>query len=644
MTYLRALRDAWLPLGPSHPTLVTPEGTRTRTELLDRVRRAAGLLTTSGLQAGHRVALQCPRELAFLEVHLAALALGVGTLPMNPRYTAPETQYLLADARPALAVLPQAFLHLAPPETKTWDAATLRARIDAATPQPLPGIDTDQGLPGADTEALLGYTSGTTGRPKGAPLAHRHLLACVEALHGAWRWTPDDVLLHALPLFHIHGLVVAQHVALRAGATTVWRDGFVAEDVLTAARDHHATIFMGVPTFYHRLLQVDEPPALPRMRLWTSGSAPLPVDVHQRFEARFGARILERYGMTEIGIVLSNPYEGERVAGSVGFPLPGTEVRIVDPVSRAPLPPDEVGEVCIRGPSVFGGYLHRPDATAAALVQGWMHTGDLGRMDAEGRVFLQGRRNDLILVGGFNVYPMEVETVLRAHPGVADAAVLGVDDADLGQRVVAHVELRAPVAPDDLRAHVREQLAAYKVPSAIVPMPSLPRNAMGKVLKNELRQAWRTPVVRHGSPTDVPRIVAANLTLAATTEDLALDPATVHAGVTAALSRSDTRVFVIELAGHAVGHVLTTTEWSDWRNAAMWWLQSLWIDPAWRRRGLGRHLLDAVRQEARRSHVPEIRLYVAEGNGGARAAYAAWGFADHGQVQLTLPTGGQTAD
>lgn len=453
----------------SDVVLTTPEAALTGAALAARVARARGWLRAQSLSGGDRLAVQLPRSLAFLELHLAALAEGIATLPLNPRYTDHEVAWVVADAAPGVVVRPD-------------DLAGLRTTLDAATPVPDPPVDDP------DAIGLLCYTSGTTGRPKGAPSAHRNLDATIRALVEAWGMSDADVLLHALPLFHIHGLVVAQHVALRVGAATEWLPRFDADAVLDRAASGDITVFMGVPTFYHRILETGRTDDLSAMRLFTSGSAPLPARNWNGFRDRFGHEILERYGMTEVGIVLSNPLHGTRRPGSVGLPLPGVEVRIVDDAD-VDVAQGTVGQVLIRGASVFDGYLGRPDATAAALRGGWMHTGDLGLFDEDRYVHLRGRSNDLILRGGFNVYPPEVETVLLDHPGVREAAVVGIPDDDLGERVVAAV-VGDDLDAATLRRFAAERLTAYKVPSAIRVLQELPRNAMGKVQKAVLRDDW----------------------------------------------------------------------------------------------------------------------------------------------------------
>jgi malonyl-CoA/methylmalonyl-CoA synthetase len=346
--------------------------------------------------------------------------------------------------------------------------------------------------PDADAPAVIGYTSGTTGRAKGALLLHSNLMANITAITTAWRWTPEDRLLLTLPLFHTHGLMVGLHGTLFMGASVVLRRKFDAGDALAALDDDPAiSLFFGVPTMYGRLVAEAQQHGVPRRRprLFVSGSAPLSPHLFTEFEQAFGQRILERYGMTETGMNLTNPYDGERRAGTVGGPFPGQEARIVDVSARSPLPPGEIGEIEVRGPHVFAGYINRPDATAEAFdADGWFKTGDLGWVSEDGYFTITGRARELIISGGYNIYPREVEDVLGAHPAVAEVAVLGAPDADMGEQVVAVVVPKAGEAPpaEDLIAFCRERLASYKKPRRVVFVEALPRNALGKVQKHLL--------------------------------------------------------------------------------------------------------------------------------------------------------------
>lgn len=499
MGLVHALLRRWEALGLQRTALQGPFGTRSFGDLKEGALRSARLLQAHGLQAGDILALQLPRCPELLELHLGALALGVVTLPVHDRAPPAELRMFLDDARARLVVLVDAaaVAEAGPGEAgpgehrdlRVLDLPTLRRRLALSPPLPLPEE------PAEDALACLLYTSGTTGRPKGAMLSHGNLRATIEALHQAWRWSPDDHLLHVLPLFHVHGLLVAQHGALWAGARTTWMDRFEPEEALRLLSSLDCTLFMGVPTHYQRFLALPETvgPDLSRMRLFTCGSAPLSAETHRAFAQRFGHSILERYGMTEVGIVLSNPYEGERRPGSVGLPLPGVSARIVDPEGRD-CAPGEVGELWIRGPSVFSGYLGQPEASARTLVDGWMHTGDLARWegDGEGRIRLVGRARELIISGGFNVYPAEVEAVLSQVEGVEEVAVYGRPDADKGERVCAAVvawpEETTGVLVARLKDRAEERLSPYKRPVEYRFVHGLPRNALGKLQRHRLHE------------------------------------------------------------------------------------------------------------------------------------------------------------
>jgi malonyl-CoA/methylmalonyl-CoA synthetase len=344
----------------------------------------------------------------------------------------------------------------------------------------------------ADDLAAILYTSGTTGRSKGAMLSHGNLSSNALMLNDYWRWRAGDVLLHALPIFHVHGLFVALHGALLSGNKMIWLAKFDAHEVLRQLP--RSSVFMGVPTMYTRLL--DEPAfdarAVRSMRLFISGSAPLLTDTFQQFEARTGQRILERYGMSETIMLTSNPYDGNRVAGTVGLPLPGVSVRVVDDAGT-PCATNEIGGIQVRGPNVFSGYWRMPEKTREEFTSdGWFKTGDVGRFDANGYVTIVGRSKDLIITGGYNVYPKEIESWLDDLPGVAESAVIGVPHRDFGEAVTA-VVVRKPGAMLDgaaIIAALKGAIASFKVPKAVHVVDDLPRNAMGKVQKNELRKRY----------------------------------------------------------------------------------------------------------------------------------------------------------
>jgi malonyl-CoA/methylmalonyl-CoA synthetase len=346
-----------------------------------------------------------------------------------------------------------------------------------------------------DIAAFL-YTSGTTGRSKGAMLTHRNLLSNAETLAGYWQFTERDVLLHALPIFHTHGLFVATNVTLAAGGSMIFLPGFDRDQII--ARLRQATTLMGVPTFYTRLL--DDPrftgELVRHMRLFISGSAPLLAETHERFAARTGHRILERYGMTETNMNCSNPCSGERRAGTVGLPLPGVEVKITDPATGRQLPDGEIGQIEVRGPNVFAGYWQMPGKTAEELrPDGFFITGDLGQVDSDGYVRIVGRNKDLIISGGYNIYPKEIELLLDAQPGVLEGAVIGVPHGDFGEAVIGVLVPEDGASPDIEAIHsaVKQSLARFKHPARLVTVNQLPRNSMGKVQKNLLRQMFAPP-------------------------------------------------------------------------------------------------------------------------------------------------------
>lgn len=448
--------------------------------LLEETGRLANALLFLGLRKGDRLLLQVEKCEAVLSLYLACLRTGVVFLPVNPGYTVAETAHFLTDAEPALAVTD--------PE-RVAGLSAVGARV-MALPDLL-ALAEGQGVGFADPNhdpddlAAILYTSGTTGRSKGVMLSRENLASNAEALVGLWRFTEDDVLLHALPVFHTHGLFVATNCVLYSGASMIFHRAFQPGAVLAALPG--STVMMGVPTFYTRLLS---DPGLTRevcagVRLFISGSAPLSPATHAEWRERTGHAILERYGMTETNMITSNPYDGERKAGTVGMPLPGVEVRIAGP--EGALPPGEAGAIEVRGPNVFQGYWRLPEKTAEEFLEGWFVTGDMGAFDAEGYLSILGRAKDLVITGGLNVYPAEVEAALDDLPGVAASAVIGVPHPDFGEAVVACVVGSAEEGV--VRAALRERLAAFKIPKRVLVVEELPRNAMGKVQKAELRRA-----------------------------------------------------------------------------------------------------------------------------------------------------------
>ena len=403
-------------------------------------------------------------------LYLATLRAGLVYVPLNTAYTAAELAYFVDDAEPTLIVAP-GHLGLA-----DFDAAS---REFETVPR------------GPDDLAAILYTSGTTGRSKGAMLSHANLSSNALVLKDYWRWQPDDVLLHALPVYHVHGLFVALHGALLNGSTMLWHNIFDAD--ATIRHLPRASILMGVPTFYVRLAAH---PLLTReatagIRLLISGSAPLLRDTFDNIHAKIGHRILERYGMTEAGMICSNPYDGERIPGTVGFPLPGVEARVCDDKGRE-LPRGEPGVLEIRGPNLFKGYWRQPEKTAEAMRPGgWFITGDIATMAPDDRVAIVGRAKDLIIAGGLNIYPKEIELAIDAVPGVGESAVIGVPHPDLGEAVVAVVTRSDPVLDEAALLAGIADLARFKQPRRIVFAESLPRNAMGKVQKAVLRDAHK---------------------------------------------------------------------------------------------------------------------------------------------------------
>ena len=466
--------------------------------LLAGAAQFASLFSELGLVKGDRVALQVEKSPEALAIYLACLRGGFVFLPMNTAYRLDEVDYLIGNAGPALVICDPAaedgIKEIASrhnvPHVLTLDTEARGSLTEAS--RRVRNIVPPVNL-GADDLAAILYTSGTTGKPKGAMLSQGNLASNGLALRDAWRFTEGDVLLHALPIFHAHGLFVACHCALLAGARMIWLGKFDRDLVLKHLP--RATVFMGVPTFYTRLLAGEDINAglVRHMRLFTSGSAPLLSETFEEFRTRTGHAILERYGMTETGMNTSNPYDGERRAGTVGFPLPGTEVRVMSD-EGLPLAAGEVGGLQVRGPNVFGGYWRMPKKSAEEFEEGgWFKTGDIAMIDTDGYVHLVGRAKDLIISGGFNVYPKEIEEFIDDMPEVLESAIVGVPHADFGEAGVAVVVLRSGRMLDEseLISRVKAKLANYKVPKRAFFVESLPRNTMGKVQKNLLRDEYR---------------------------------------------------------------------------------------------------------------------------------------------------------
>lgn len=487
-------------------------------ELADRVAAAVDRLGVLGARPGDRLLWCTTTSVAAVVANLAALRAGVVVVPANPAYSDRELAHLVADVRPRLALLGD-------PARAAAVRGAARAPLVCVDDDlaPLPGepaslsdggggwapsaLDrTLPAFPHPGAPALVGYTSGTTGAPKGAVLTHGNLLASATALGLAWAWTPDDRLVHALPLFHSHGLCVALYGTLAAGASAVLLPRFDVGGVLDAVAGHGATLFFGVPTMYHRLAASGRAAELRALRLAVSGSAPLPADLHRTLDSQAGLVVLERYGLTETLMNTSNPLRGERRPGSVGVCLPGVEAMV-----------DDAGEVLVRGPNVGAGYWERPSATAEAWRDGWFHTGDLATCDPDGYLRLRGRAGDLVISGGYNVYPAEVEDVLAAHPGVAEVAVTGTPSDEWGEVVTAWVvPAGSGLDTDELLRFGAERLAPYKRPRLVHLVDELPRTALGKVRRSEL-----AGTTRRRRPED-PAVTAA--------VDPAVDPALDPAG------------------------------------------------------------------------------------------------------------------
>jgi malonyl-CoA/methylmalonyl-CoA synthetase len=506
---------------PDHPFLLWQGRELSFRAVRDLALGWAALYRERGVEAGDRVALFLGNGPDFVAAYLGAHMAGAIVVLVNSAYRRTELAHILGDSGTKLVVTEGRLL----PELEGVRAGlptelqVVDCRLQIESQPNLQSAICN--LQSSDV-ALIGYTSGTTGRSKGAMLTHGNLMANSAAVAAAWRWGPDDRLLLTLPLFHIHGLGVGLHGALLTASTVDLRRGFDAAEVLDTLARGATTMFFGVPTMYARLVEAARrrlegrgPETVDResdrlrspvsglpssVRLFVSGSAPLSPQLFHEFEALFGQRILERYGMTETVMNLTNPYEGERRPGTVGAPFPGQEARVVDVRTRLPLPDGEAGEIQVRGPHVFKGYWRNPAATAEALdAEGWFSTGDLGWRDADDYYTISGRARELIISGGYNIYPREVEEVLEAHPLVAEAAVLGLPDAEFGECVVAAIVLIADLAEAERQSTIynlqsamtewcRERLASYKKPRRVVFVEALPRNALGKVQKHLLRE------------------------------------------------------------------------------------------------------------------------------------------------------------
>jgi len=462
-------------------------------ELVGLSGRLANLLLDHGVGPGDRVAVQVTKSVQAIALYLATVRAGAVFLPLNTAYTRAEVEYFLEDAEPRIFVCGSA--RAAEFDDIEADVLTLDGDGDGSLMRAAESMASGFGNieRGPQDLAAILYTSGTTGRSKGAMLSHDNLLSNALTLVDYWRFTADDVLLHALPIFHTHGLFVATNIMLICGGSMIFLARFDLDAMLEQLP--RATSLMGVPTFYTRLLADDrfDRELVAHMRLFVSGSAPMLAETHVQFEQTTGHRILERYGMTETNMNTSNPYDGERRAGSVGFALPGVDMKITDPETGASLAAGETGMIEVRGPNVFLGYWRKPEKTALELrADGFFISGDMGMLDADGYLHILGRGKDLVISGGYNIYPKQIETEIDALEGVVESAVFGIPDPDLGEVVAAAVVLEAGASLEleRLSAALQSVLARFKLPRELVVLDELPRNAMGKVQKNILRDRY----------------------------------------------------------------------------------------------------------------------------------------------------------
>jgi malonyl-CoA/methylmalonyl-CoA synthetase len=462
-------------------------------QLHDGAGRVARKFEELGIRARDRIAIYSENRQGFVFTYLAALRLGAIAVPVNVLYRASDLSHVLSDAQPSVVVCSSAsapFVQEIATEAWLVSAADVETWARDVTLAPIEM----RHVPASGDPALIVYTSGTTGASKGAILSHGNLAAIVGALLVAWRWQASDVLLCTLPLFHVHGLIAATTASIAAGGRVLLRERFDAIDVLDTIGRGDVTMFFGVPTMYVRLLERAGERTLPPLRLYVSGSAALSPETHRAFGERFGAQILERYGATEFGFALGNRYAGPRVAGSVGVPMPGVQVRIARPDGLDALAPGEIGELLVAGQNVFAGYWQRPEDTAAAFAVDndgthWYRSGDLAQYDAGEDVYrIVGRIKELIITGGFNVYPREVEDALERLEGVTACAVIGKPDPARGELPVAFIETEGYVDTEALQILLSSQLASFKIPKEIHILELLPRNAMGKLDKPALRK------------------------------------------------------------------------------------------------------------------------------------------------------------
>jgi malonyl-CoA/methylmalonyl-CoA synthetase len=467
-----------------------PVATLTFGDIDARSDRVARLITSRGLARGDRLCFFMPNRVEFIDLFLACVKTGVIVVPINALYREREISHIVADSEPKAVVTTRELAPFVPSGAPIWNVDELAAAVRSGD-----GARMRTALDGDDPAAIV-YTSGTTGRSKGAVLTHNNFAANTVNILACWRITSEDRYLAVLPLFHVHGLGNGVHAWLVSGCRMRLAERFEINRAGALFESFQPTLFFGVPTVYTRLLELPSDQARrigERMRLFVSGSAPLPAHVLEAFREKFGHTILERYGMSETLMNISNPYEGERRAGSVGFPLPGVSVRILD-AAMQPVSEGEVGEVYARGPNIFAGYWRRPDATAEAFIDGpdgkWFRTGDLAERSADGYITLRGRRIDLIISGGFNIYPREIEEALLEQPGVREAVVCGAPDERRGELPVAYVVADETFDEKAAEDACRKSLASFKVPRAFIRVDSLPRTALGKIQKH-LLPPWK---------------------------------------------------------------------------------------------------------------------------------------------------------
>ncbi len=467
-------------------------------DLIELSGRMARAMSDLGVTPGDRVAAQVEKSVAALVLYLATLRAGAIYLPLNTAYTLAELRYFIEDAEPRLVICDPSkrtgVLEIA--QDVGASVATLDAEGRGSWAELASNASAEfETVPrGADDLAAILYTSGTTGRSKGAMLTHDNLVSNAVTLCDVWRFSASDVLLHALPIYHTHGLFVATNCVLFSGASMIFLPKFDANAILAALP--RASVMMGVPTFYTRLLDDARlsRESCAHMRLFITGSAPLLAETHREWQAGTGHAILERYGMTETGMSTSNPYDGDRVPGTVGHPLPRVSIRVVDPETGHLLPDGEIGMIEVKGPNVFKGYWRNPEKTAAEFrTDGFFITGDLGKIDERGYVHIVGRGKDLIITGGFNVYPKEIETEIDCLPGVVESAVIGIPHPDFGEGVTAVIvsERGATIDAGAVLAELEPRLAKFKLPKRVIVIDELPRNTMGKVQKNVLREQYK---------------------------------------------------------------------------------------------------------------------------------------------------------